>query len=85
MRNYHLIHDNHWNAVSAAKMDGQDKPYQNSKGTTGAVTYAAVVRKNPNVKARNSNDTNGVISTSSSSTTPALCVAALMGVAALLS
>ena len=62
-------------------MDGQDKPYQNADGTTGAVTYAAVVRKNLNVKARNSDDTNGVVRTSTS-TVLALCVAALTGVAA---
>jgi hypothetical protein len=48
INNYNLIPSNNWKAVSAAKMDGQNKPYQNAVGTTGAVTYAAVVRKQIN-------------------------------------
>jgi len=44
INNYYLIPNNNWNAVSAAEMDGQNKPYQNAQGTTGAVTYEAVVR-----------------------------------------
>jgi hypothetical protein len=83
--NHYLIPDNNWNAISAAEMDGQNKPYQNTEGTLGPVTYAAVVRYNlNNMKRRNSNNTNGVVRTS----TPAmlaLCGAALTGVAAWLS
>ncbi|KAF8505848.1 glycoside hydrolase/deacetylase [Russula emetica] len=45
INNYYLIPSNNWKAVSAAEMDGLNKPYQNAEGTTGPVTYAAVVRK----------------------------------------
>ena len=71
--------------MSAAKMDGLNKPYQNAQGTTGAVTYAAVVRKQNSVKPRNSDNTNGVVRRSTSAML-VLCVAALTtGVAAWLS
>jgi peptidoglycan/xylan/chitin deacetylase (PgdA/CDA1 family) len=81
INNYYLIPSNNWKATSAAEMDGLNRPYQNAQGTTGTVTYAPVVRKQNSVKPRNSNDTNGVVRTS----TPAmlvLSVAALTGVGA---
>jgi chitin deacetylase len=84
INNYYLISRDGWNAISAAEMDGLNEPYQNAQGTTGAVTYAAVVRKQNSVKPRNSNDTNGVVRTSTSGML-ALCVAALTGCAAWLS
>jgi chitin deacetylase len=43
INNYNLISSNGWNAISAAEMDGQNRPYQNAVGTTGAVTYSRVV------------------------------------------
>lgn len=84
INNYYLIARNGWKAKSAAEMDGLNKPYQNAQGTTGAATYVPVVRKQNSVKPRNSNNTNGVVRTSTSGML-ALCVAALTGCAAWLS
>lgn len=85
INNYYLIPDNNWISVSAAQMDGMDRPYQNAIGTTGAVTYSPVVGKQNSVastvKPRN---TNGVVRTSTSAIL-AYYVAALTGVAAWLS
>ncbi|KAI0005090.1 hypothetical protein BJV74DRAFT_324907 [Russula compacta] len=46
--NYHFIVENGWKTVSAAEMDGQNAPYQNAQGTTGAVTSAAIIAKQNN-------------------------------------
>jgi hypothetical protein len=48
INNYYLIPGNDWKAISAAEMDGENRPYQNAEGTTGAVTYARVVPKENN-------------------------------------
>jgi hypothetical protein len=79
--NHYLIPDNNWNAISAAEMDGLNKPYQNAEGTTGPVTYAPAVHKQNSVQRRNSNDTSGVVRTSTLAMLT-LCGAALTGVAA---
>lgn len=85
IKNYHLIPSNNWASVSAAQMDGQDRPYQNAIGSVGTVTYSHVVGKKNGiasiVKARN---TNGVVRTSTSAMF-AYYVAAFTGVAAWLS
>ncbi len=85
INNYYLMPSNNWRTVSAAKMDGLNKPYQNAKGTTGSVTYSHVVPKVNNavrnVKPRRSNNTNGVGRTSIGAML-ALCMAVLTCVAA---
>ncbi len=43
INNYYLMPSNNWTVVSAAEMNGLNKPYQNAEGTTGAVTYAPIV------------------------------------------
>ncbi|KAI0268179.1 hypothetical protein BC834DRAFT_821301 [Gloeopeniophorella convolvens] len=68
--NFPLIAANNWKPVSVAQLDGTNTPYQNSQGTTGAVTPADILANVGNASSGSAAPGNSSSTSTSSTGTP---------------